>query len=120
MSKFMPPKPEFYAYTLEGGFQRSMLFETEFHSWFAKEIAPLFQNAVEVWETPGDYWSEAPSAVPVNFERHKALLLNIQPIKEESADDILREVVDTIASGNVDGGVKAFDKAKAYLEKLGK
>lgn len=89
MSKFMPKKPVFI--------NNNMLIngvpcisKDVFDAWFDKEIAPLFQNAVEVY-APDDlngWMRSCPSAYT-----HKAILINIQPIKQDTPESLLRELI---------------------------
>lgn len=102
MSKFMPPKPT---------------NADTFHTWFDREIKSLFENAVEVYSQDGSDWIEN---VPTNWATHKALLINIQPIKEDTAEDLLREIVNTQQVGTeIDWATwrNVIDKARKYLEK---
>jgi len=61
-------------------------------------------------------WEDVPSEV----DTHTALLINIQSSKEESAEDILKEIVDYSFAPNGDSFnkyFKALEKAKAFLDK---
>ena len=68
-----------------------------FDDWFFEFVVPNnrdIENAVEVRGTrTGNYaleWSEENPLVDRGFT-HKALLINIEPIKEETAENVLRE-----------------------------
>lgn len=113
--KWMPPKPEFFM------FQHSYptmeyITKDHFNEWYDK----VFENAVEVlghgsqrfWHKDSTHLSDEPT--------HKALLINITPIKE-SAEDILKELMDTLVQPSGGSHVcchrKYIEKAKAFLEK---
>lgn len=93
MSKWMPPKPEHYPWM---GFTVS-----EFDVWYDKEIKPLFENAIEmVREThksscTGENWyARDKVALGRGAYDHKALLIKIEPIKEDTAESLLKEIVE--------------------------
>lgn len=111
MTKWMPPKPKFSS-TFTSGISicRHMDVCREFDEWYATEIAPLFENAVWVY---GQKTEEREMCGfderPFDNDTHKALLIKIEPIKEESAEDILKEFI------SVFGELK--QRAKVYLER---
>jgi hypothetical protein len=118
MNKFMPPRLIFKkVYREDWTFD---VAQRQFDEYFEREIKPLFENAVEVW---GDgrvdeaLWSSYKNDRTIN-QTHSALLINIQPIAPESADEILREIVGWL--GQVEAGTKTrelVEKARKYLER---
>lgn len=124
--RFMPKKPVMRP--LAGDFQYrenvNAVTEHDFNKWWQAEIVPLFENAVEVyglncngWSSFSQYHNEPQTNTPEQQGKtHRALLINIQPIKEETAEDMLREIVESSTKrlGMVD--VEKIDKAKAWLE----
>jgi hypothetical protein len=112
MNKFMPPKPAF------GNYENGIFIPVErFNDWYAKEITPLFENAVEVY---GDgrieqgLWSMQKGDCAIN-QTHRALLINIKPIKEETAEDIVKELANCDWTNK--SSMNIVEKAKAYREK---
>lgn len=122
MTKFMPPKPDFAYYGL-----KESLSEDSFNKWYDKEIKPLFENAVKVtgfinhdryrdryrYHFAGEWhYNDEPT--------HKAILINIKPIeKEDTAENILRELFDTVGRGSfemAEAHQRAWVKAQKYLE----
>lgn len=83
----LPPKlelewyPELYplensrkvAFEIYGHYQK------QFDCWWKKEIEPLFKDAVEVYGDRNKIWTEMNG----NNDLYRALLINIQPIKQE-------------------------------------
>lgn len=88
--RFMPKKPVMRP--LAGDFQYrenvNAVTEHDFNKWWQAEIVPLFENAVEVWldSETATKWSEYHKS-----DYKKGMLINIQPIKEQTAEDLLRE-----------------------------
>ena len=119
MTKLKPiEKPQFYGAIGIPGF--------EFDKWFDKYVAPLnalIEGAVEVWSEAGwggighssNLWGKEirPS------DTHKAYLIGIEPIVQESAADILKEWVERMEclhiSKFVGNELEMFDRAKAAL-----
>ena len=74
---------------------------TTFHDWFEYYIEPLnklLDGVVEVYAEQGGYssanWTQLKS--PHFRDTHKALLINIEPIKkikQETAEDVLRDLI---------------------------
>ncbi len=121
--KFLPPKP-LVPYGM------GYLTKERFDLWYAKEIAPLFENAVEVecsrtiGNHLGSWYASENGCAP---KSHKALLIKIQPLKEESAEDILRELVGIKTDYTITYSPPAkpgediftvIDRARAFLAKL--
>jgi hypothetical protein len=108
--KFMPPKPDWLHYGCTA-FTREA-----FDHWYAKEIAPLFENASEVYTTCVlGFWTTSATLSNDHRFNHKALLINIQPIKEDTAEDILKEVVEWWKSYPDDDHAEYVNKARKYL-----
>jgi len=70
-------------------------------NWYEDQVEPInkmLEGAVEVtaWQTldaEKDWIAEEnKTGLPDHFKCHKALLINIEPIVKESAEDILREL----------------------------
>lgn len=131
MSKFLPPRPK--AIYIDGQTRGDMALQQQnLNEWYDKEIAPLFENAVEVYgefDATNEVWSDFSGLRPLKANEgvatHKALLVNIEPLKkEETAEDVLREMVDAFKTttiipyqGEVPKFNKALDRARKYLEK---
>lgn len=87
-------------------------FYAELEAWHAK----VFEGAVEVeaaLRPEGDWYAYQKGC---RVKTHKALLINIQPIKEETAEDILIQWVQELESAN-GLTIDHLTKAKAYLER---
>lgn len=132
MTKWMPKKPRYTFFkTIPQGCNDNLQIVTagEFEQWWNSEIAPLFENAVEVYgsEDRKGYSQFAWLQERHELDKHKALLVNIRPIVQDSAEDILRELVGgmnktTLITYKGDHPPMNafnvwFDKAKAFLEK---
>lgn len=107
--------------------------QKSYNNWYAKLEAwhaEVFKDAVEVYggSFKSTYWTFC-SDKEHQKTTHTALLINIQPIKEDTAEDILREIISRLevtfhGEGGVYGGPRSklyeidiFAKAKAFLEK---
>lgn len=92
------------------------LHKEEFDAWFDREIRSMFENAVEVYGTIGGkpfyrhQFGDLHSMYPegtfchtecLNDSTHKALLIKIEPTKEESAEDVLRDIVNAADSTGI-------------------
>lgn len=76
----------------------------DLNKWFDTHVEPInkmLSKGVEVHKTSGSLkycWLDKPidamGFVQGNYPTHKALLINIEPIKQETAEDILRDVKD--------------------------
>lgn len=77
MNKFMPPKTIFLTNS-----DYEFITKFVFDAWYAKEIAPLFENAVEVYGFPAEigHWREDGHTADYSL---RALLIKIEPIKEQ-------------------------------------
>lgn len=130
MNKFLPPKPELQiprevfwgtdekqreavqlAVTGLAGYWSCRIDE-----WWDKEIVPLFENAEEVFGAPGRWYS----LPDIYKDTHKALVVKITPIKEPTAEDLLRQIVNWVSGGigcKITADSDVITKAKALLEK---
>lgn len=97
---------------------------------FEKFYESLFKDAVEVecyllkesnlTDEHGPGWTAAePRTRIIKPEStHKALLINVRPIKEETAEDLLRELADLVIPQHCSNEVlAAYNKARKFLEK---
>ena len=122
----MPPKwsPDFRGLLVNP--QDAWQLEQQYNLHFDTHLKPIFENAVEVFgEKEHGIFSihrlNKENPYSSFYNTHKALLINIEPIKEESAEDILREMI-----SELDGPTtmirlnELIKKAKAYLQKKGK
>lgn len=101
--KWMPLKPKFRsmceAHRYKSlGFQpddwSDGLTKSDFNEWYDREIKPLFENAVEVTGAlDGNNITQPFGQVRGSHDIHNALLIKIEPIKKETAEDLLREYV---------------------------
>jgi hypothetical protein len=124
--KWMPPTPQFDLY--DARLDRYWIGKEQFNDWFANEIAPLFENAVEVdcHQTHGGWAAMDPKTDlwhTENAKTHTALLINIKPIKEEDEGrKLLQEMIDYFKNFRdleccLEG--KWSERAKNYLERKG-
>lgn len=79
--------------------------QESFTQWFDTHIEPINQmieDAVEVVGSKewGDWTSQSLGNVSNEYRTHKALLINIEPIKKETAEDVLRDLIE-YAKNNV-------------------
>lgn len=110
-SKWKPPKPNFHDYNTRT--DTYSITKSDFNEWYDKEVKPLFENAVEMWGYSPFPYKDHPSGnymEPMNWRspeiakkrvddgdemflgNHKALLIKIEPIKQETAESLLREI----------------------------
>lgn len=96
-------------------------------TWFENHVEPINKMLSEGYEVfsrsnttyLGDMWSIADN----HHMTHKALLINIQPIKKETAEDVLRDFVKSkltegpYASWGTGDLCSLHDRAKALLER---
>lgn len=94
--------------------------------WFDDHIEPLnkaLDEAVEVYtdehfaNESGRWWEYRAGVKPCKTDTHKALLINIQPIKHETCADVLRDIIeqDPIAKFEEDLLMPLIKRAKAAL-----
>ncbi len=73
------------------------VFDREaFNTWFKAEVEPInkmFNEGVEVYGWDNKDWERQEKHIQGHDHSHRALLINIQPIKKETADDMLREIL---------------------------
>jgi hypothetical protein len=137
MSKWMPPKPDFdkmkYGYSSYfpaaiGSYHREeqdieILIKDTFDKWYDKEIRPLFENAITFYgyrdlNSDGHLiFHECGISRDPEFT---ALVMKIESIKEETAEDLLEESIDLFNKGQAGiYGIKAnldFDQASKNLQ----
>lgn len=137
--RWMPPKPEFdlmFEYSAMGKLATqtcyeplgeqvkvNVLSEKKFNDWYDREIKPLFEDAETVYPLYQNQWT----TIRETLHTQKALLIKIEPIKEETAEDILRDLIEQIGQAGIVEykGLhppaftqpNALKKAKAFLEK---
>lgn len=122
MSKHMPPKLDLKS---AGWLTRHSIAydicQRSFDAWYDTHIRPLFENAVEVygqWSGVYRHFGESYSDKNELGNTHKALLIRIEPIEEES--DSFLEELDLVLNEYVpyNQAKPLIEKAKAYLAKL--
>lgn len=95
-----------------------------FDRWFDEQIEPinkLFEDAVEVRKFEHSLWSTHAQSNWFSDENkcsHKALLIDIQPIKKETAEDVLRDMTKYVNSKPLSYGHelhRIVKRAKAVL-----
>lgn len=112
----LPAKP-----WISGGLYSEEWLET----WWQKFMIPwhkkVFEGAIKVYtksprlELGTRLWEGQGT-----FDTHKALCIQIQPIKEETAEDILGQIIYCMEKGfeyRVEHSDKLIQKAKEFLEK---
>ena len=87
MSKWIPKKPI--------GFHSCASITTHmFDKWFDEEIRPIFERACTVYGLNNfsrpDNWSCYKDTV----HNHTALLINVELVKEDTPESILREIIE--------------------------
>jgi hypothetical protein len=92
------------------------------NNWFNVHIEPInkmLEAGVEVYQERSfaeTIWDTDPDANNMNFT-HKALLINIEPIKQETAADVLRDIMYALEINNEELGEECLTRAKAALER---
>jgi hypothetical protein len=115
----LPPKPTESRYIYIARQDEYFLSKSEFNEWY--DI--VFKDAVDVECTrtlsdhPGAWYASENGTYP---KTHTALLINIQPIKKESAEDILKDMIKEYSDIEKYIGPRGpfwdvFERAKAYL-----
>lgn len=128
MSKWMPPKLEFdikcVGYLTIHETEMLSYHRIQFEEWYDKEIKPLFENAIDVvkdsYSRTGDSWYERGKEALVSGTTydHRYLLIKIEPIREETAESILRAFINEtrhIVSNPII--ISLHQRAKQFLEK---
>lgn len=121
MNKFLPPKPEFQNEGLI-----DFIIRPAFEAWYDRDIVPIFEGATQVWIRHKNLYDgsirDVHLAAPIDATA-TALLIGITPIKLDTAEDLLRELVsDYCARLNHRPALhptdpSALSRAKAFLEK---
>lgn len=113
----LPVKPSFSMRQM-GDYPTFNDIAINFHDWYDNCLVPwhkqVFEVAIEVTGhkgTTSKRWIFGDN-VHAEFDTHKALLINITSIKEETAEDILRELISECRFPT-----GALLKAKEFLEK---
>lgn len=102
-------------------FSQNTAFECQriFDNWFEEHVEPvnkILENSAEVYGSicgKADRWSMFEKPHKKSPHTHKALLINIEPIKKDAAEDVLR---DLLASEEIFMSVDLYERAKAVLE----
>ena len=108
-------------------YSKTVVSLESFNNWFDHFVEPynkLIEGAVEVksygtqtlWrnESVTQKYLNGVEYVPV-LETHRAYLIGIEPIKEETAEDVLREILDNTVVGDMDSYTDLCKRAKAVL-----
>ena len=99
-------------------------YEDTMDDWFSDNVEPInkmLDGAETVYGENDDCWFTRDAG---NFETntHKALLINIEPIKKETAEDVLRDLYDVLRDLYNDPGIAEADefweRAKKVLGEL--
>lgn len=89
-------------------------------TWYDKHIVPMFENAKIVYSSSiEDVWFESHKVDIFSFKL-KGLVINIQPIKEETAEDILREFIEECSKTPIGSYIPSANilfKARKLLDK---
>lgn len=128
--KWMPPTLKFKEHDEVHDWGTSIVSEVQliFNEYYEEEIRPLFENAVQVTgcKDDMDIWHYAKGIFRDDHDTHKALLIKIEPLEEETAEDLLRQIIEArgeninnakIAGGKLTYRGDLFEKAKAFLER---
>ena len=94
--------------------------DNEFDAWFTEHVEPINKMLDEGKVLYGDPencgWSEVKIDDSIQYN-HKALLINIQPIKKKEAKDLLHEMIKMIEAGVTPGeGSLWYKYAKELLD----
>ena len=91
-------------------------------AWFKENVEPFNKLLAEGVEVHGRdigskhfRWADASKNHLIDCT-HKALLINIQPIKDETAEDVLRYLLKTYDKEHVDNQDNWRDRARAVLK----
>jgi len=84
-------------------------------------IKKMLSEGVEVvdcWDIRGWFEGFAPEEAEVRKLRNTALLINVQPIEKETAEDVLRDLIQRLRPGDPGSSWRILvDRAKKVLEK---
>lgn len=114
--KWMPPKP----HSRFWGPENNWLHRDMFDKWYATEIKPLFENAVEVIsfgeQNSWQKFSFMPDYAVYASDGVTGLVVKIEPIKEETAEDILQQLIYAKDHGRIEHLEKAMDNAINFFK----
>ena len=68
-----------------------------FQDWFSENVKPInkmLSEGVEVYSTTHTGHGKTWNSAQVMDDTHTALLINIRPVKKETAEDVLREFIE--------------------------
>ncbi len=103
-------RPDWYKLFIEAG---------RLNDWFDRNITPIndaIDKSVVVYGYNELEWLVRSSG---DHYQHKALIMNIEPIKPDSAIDVLRDLVETIDSSDLLITDRQVARAKRVLEEHG-
>jgi hypothetical protein len=123
-----PPKPEFQpgminSATLDQDYGPlfdgcRVITKHDFNDWYRDHIESLGPAVEVTGSKDGDDWIFSESIAPLSDDTHSALLIGISQLKEESAEDLLAQVVKQWNEGYDVGNI--MDLADRFLEKKGR
>lgn len=95
-------------------------FQNTYNEWFDEHVEPvnkLLSEAVEVfgYDTESSIWQK-PDYHDLHQVTHKAYLIGIEPIKEETAEELLIEARGRLASIDPNEHYDITKKITAYLK----
>ena len=99
-------------------------FNKAFGQWFKENVEPVNQmlrSAKEIYSVDAGnlegHWAEDMKNLPYEDPSKKALLINIQPVKEKTAQEILSCIYHGVNNGRYRNMDELWDvlKSKAYL-----
>lgn len=117
-------RPDWFSLAFDIDFKSKTVGELDL--WFDQHVEPINKMLSEGVEIYGDhnlgngsapYYSFAYEQIP--HSAHRAILINIEPIQKETAEDVLRDIVKAFHPDDYETDTKAFDlihRAKAVLE----
>ena len=91
------------------------LTKSTMNRWFEEKVEPINKmlsegTKVEGYFTDSGYW-----IYDISKPTHKALLINIEPIKKDTAEDVLRDFVEAWEGRSGFTGKELSQRAKAVL-----
>ena len=105
--------------TVSGGERRAYVTQEQLTSWWKTQVEPVNKQISEgtvVYQlmhpdcSEGD-WFQYPKQKHVT---HTALLINIQPIKKETAEDLVRDIANGVYILEIDSDIRR--RAKELLD----